>query len=203
MMGIKKLAGAVAAATVTFSFAAVAPASAADPQVFGLQQTVADPSGGEIGYTVTRFFPSEDAVPFPVSGQLYEVSVRADAINGLVTPMIPAFSARTDSGQSYPALANVWTPQGLSGMTLLPGGHASGKIYFDAAGEGPTSIVYNGAGGTLTWIEPPVVPPAEEAASDEGEGGGEQAAAPESASPDSGAADTAANADVATSEDSG
>src|SRR5690349_20728019 len=117
MTGIKKLAGAVAAAAVTFSFAAVSPASAADPQVFGLQQSVADPSGGEIGYTVTKFFPSEDAIATPVSGQLYEVSVRADAINGLVTPMVSAFSARTDSGQSYPAL-NVWTPQGLSGMTL-------------------------------------------------------------------------------------
>src|SRR5262249_59921472 len=120
-----------------------------------LQQAVTDPNAGEIGYTVTRFFPSEDAIPFPVAGQLYEVSVRADAINGLVTPMVPAFSAHTDSGQSYPALANVWTPQGLSGMTLLPGGSASGKVYFDAVGEAPTSIVFNRAGGTLTWIEPP------------------------------------------------
>lgn len=113
-----------------FSFGAVGQASAADPQVFGLQQTVVDPNGGAIGYTVTRFFPSADAVPYPITGQLWEATVRADAVNGPVTPAIPAFSAQTASGQSYPALAGLWTPQGLSGMTLLPGGHATGKVYF-------------------------------------------------------------------------
>lgn len=201
-MDIKKLAGAFAGATVVFSFAAVAPASAADEQVFGLQQTVADPNGAEIGYTVTRFFPTEDAIPAPVSGQLYEVSVRADALNGMPTPAVSGFSARTDSGQSYPALG-VWTPQGLSGTTLLPGGHASGIVYFDAVGEAPTSVVYNGAGETLTWIEPPVAPPAEEAASDEGaSGSGESAAAPESQSPDTSAAAKAeGNSDVAVQDE--
>jgi Domain of unknown function (DUF1942) len=158
---IKKLAGAVAAATVVVSFGSVAPASAADAQVFGLQQTVSDPSGGQIGYTVSKLLPSADVVPYPVSGQLYEATVRADALNGLVTPAIPAFSAQTASGQSYPALAGMWVPQGLSGMTLLPGGRADGKVYFDAAGEAPTSVVYNGA-DVLTWIEPPSAPPAEE-----------------------------------------
>jgi hypothetical protein len=196
---IKKLAAAFAGVTVVFGFGAMAPASAADPQVFGLQQTVTEPNGGEIGYTVTRFFPSEDAIPYPVTGRLYEVSVRADAINGMPTPMVGAFSARTDSGQSYPAIANVWTPQGLSGMTLLPGGHGSGIVYFDAVGEAPTSVVYNGAGETLTWIEPPVAPPAEEAASDEGaSGSGESAAASESGSADTSAAAKAeVNSDVA------
>jgi len=199
---IKKLAAAFAGVTVVFGFGAMAPASAADPQVFGLQQTVTEPNGGEIGYTVTRFFPSEDAIPYPVTGQLYEVSVRADAINGMPTPMVGAFSARTDSGQSYPAIANVWTPQGLSGMTLLPGGHARGIVYFDVVGEAPTSVVYNGAGETLTWIEPPVAPPAEEAASDEGAGSSEESAAPESASPDTSAAARAAgNADVAVQDE--
>jgi Domain of unknown function (DUF1942) len=202
---IKKLAGAVAAATGMFSIGAigaVAPASAADSQVFGLQQIVTDPNGGEIGYTVTKFFPSEDAIPYPVSGQLYEVSVRADAINGMPTPVIPAFSARSESGQSYPALANVWTPQGLSGMTLLPGSRSVGKIYFDAVGEPPTSVVYNGAGDMLTWIEPPAAPPKEEAPSNEG--GGESAKAPASESSDTGAAAaSAANADVAKSGEGG
>ena len=115
-----------------FSVGAVAPASAADGQVFGLQQTVSDPNGGQIAYTVTKFLPSADAIPYPVSGQLYEATVRADAIYGLATPVIPAFSAQAESGQNYPALADVWTPQGLSGMTLLPGGMSSGKVYFDA-----------------------------------------------------------------------
>jgi hypothetical protein len=195
---LNKLAGAVAAATVMFSVCAVAPANAADAQVFGLQQTVNDANGGEIGYTVTKFVPSGDAIPYPVAGQLYEVTVRADALNGFVTPAIPAFSAQGESGQNYPALAGVWTPQGLSGMTLLPGGHSSGKVYFDAVGEPPTSVVYNGAGESLTWIEPPVTPPAEEPAPEKSESGGdESAAAPESESADSGAADAEANGDVA------
>ena len=157
-MESKKLAGAVSAATLMFSFGALAPASAADSQVFGLQQTVTDPSG-EIGYTVTKFLPSGDAVPFPVTGQLYEVTVRADALNGMPTPAVPAFSAHSESGQSYPALAGAWTPQGLNAVPLLPGSKSTGKVYFDAVGEAPTSVVYNGAGDMLTWIEPPLRPP--------------------------------------------
>jgi hypothetical protein len=198
-----KLAAAFAGVTVVFGFGAMAPASAADAQVFGLQQTVTEPNGGEIGYTVTRFFPSEATIPYPVTGQLYEVTVRADAINGMPTPMVGAFSAKTDSGQSYPAIANVWTPQSLSGMTLLPGGHATGVVYFDAVGEAPTSVVYTGGGETLTWIEAPVAPPAEEAASDEAASGGEEsAAAPESESPDTSAAAKAeGNADVAVQDE--
>ncbi len=190
-----------------FSVGAVAPASAADGQVFGLQQTVSDPNGGEIAYTVTKFLPSADAIPYPVSGQLYEATVRADALNGLATPAIPAFSAQTESGQNYPALANVWTPQGLSGMTLLPGGHSSGKVYFDAVGDPPTSVVYNGAGDMVAWIEPPTaseaeVAPEEAAASDEGDTGGEESAqAPESESPDSASVDSEGNGDVATAEE--
>ena len=202
-MEIKELAGAVAAATVMFSVGAVAPASAADGQVFGLQQTVSDPNGGEIAYTVSKFLPSADAIPYPVSGQLYEATVRADAIYGLATPVIPAFSAQAESGQNYPALADVWTPQGLSGMTLLPGGMSTGKVYFDAVGDPPNSVVYNGAGEMVAWVEPSSaseeeVAPEEEAASDEGGSGGEgsgEAAGSESS--DSGAPDSSANADVA------
>ena len=73
----------------------------------------------------------------------------------MATPAVPAFSAQTESGQNYPALAGAWTPQGLSGMTLLPGGHSSGKVYFDAAGDPPTSVVYNGGGDMVAWIQPP------------------------------------------------
>ena len=203
-MEIKKLAGAVAAATVMFSVGAVAPASAADGQVFGLQQTVSDPNGGEIAYTVTKFLPSADAIPYPVSGQLYEATVRADAIYGLATPVIPAFSAQAESGQNYPALANVWTPQGLSGMTLLPGGMSSGKVYFDAVGDPPTSVVYNGAGEMVAWIQssapPESAPPEEEAPAEEApaeEAPAEEAPAEEADA----AADSGANADVAAPEE--
>jgi hypothetical protein len=200
---IKKLVGAVSAATVVFSFGALAPASAADGQVFGLQQTVTDPSG-EIAYTVTKFLPSGDAVPYPVSGQLYEVTVRADALNGMPTPVVPAFSAQSESGQSYPALAGAWTPQGLSGAPLIPGGQSTGKVYFDAVGEPPTSVVYNGPGAMLTWIEPPAAPAEEEPAAEE-EAPAQEAPAEgaPAAEPDPGAADSSANGDVAVEEEEG
>ena len=177
-MEIKKLAGAVAATTVMFSVGSIAPASAADSQVFGIQQSVTDPNGGQIAYTVTKLLPSGDAVPYPVSGQLYEVTVRANAINGLVTPVVPNFSAQTESGQSYPALAGAWTPLGLNSALLLPGGSSSGKIYFDAAGEEPTGVAYNGAGASLSWSEPPEA--SEEEAAPEEAAPAEEAAAPRS-----------------------
>jgi hypothetical protein len=204
----KKLVGAVSAATLMFGFGALAPASAADGQVFGLQQTVADP-GGEIGYTVTKFLPSGDAVPYPVSGQLYEVTVRADALNGMPAPAIPAFRAQTESGQSYPALAGAWTPQGLSGAPLMPGGQSTGKVYFDAVGEPPTSVVYNGPGAMLTWIEPPAAPAEEEPAAEEGapaeEAPAEEAPAEEAPAEgaDPAAADSSANGEVAVEEEEG
>ena len=170
---IKKLAGAVAATTVMFSVGAVAPASAADGQVFGLQQTVSDPNGGEIAYTVTKFLPSADAIPYPVSGQLYEATVRADAINGLATPVIPAFSAQAESGQNYPALANVWTPQGLSGMTLLPGGiRPARSTSMPWATRRPASFTTAPGrwwpGSNRSASARGSAPPEEEAASDEG-----------------------------------
>jgi hypothetical protein len=202
---IKKLAGAVAATTFMFSVGVIAPASAADSQAFGIQQAVTDPNGGEIAYTVTKLLPSGDAVPYPLSGQLYEVTVRANAINGLVIPVIPNFSAQTASGQSYPALAGAWTPQGFNSAILLAGGSTSGKIYFDAVGEAPTGVAYNGGGESLVWIEPPAA--SEEEAAPEEEAPAAEEAAPEEGAPaesesaDSGAADTEANADVATSEE--
>ncbi|OBA88280.1 hypothetical protein A5662_25285 [Mycobacteriaceae bacterium 1482268.1] len=195
-MDIKKFAGTVAAAAVIVSIAGIGPASAADGQVFGLQQTVSDPSGGEIAYTLTKLLPSGDAIPHPVSGQLYEVTVRADALNGMPIPASAGFSALSASGQSYPALAGVWTPQSLSGATLLPGGHSTGKVYFDAVGEPPTSVIYTGGGETLTWIQPPVAPPSEKPASDEADSE-ESGAASESEGSGSGKADSEANGDVA------
>ncbi len=208
-MEIKKLAGAVSAVALMAGVCGLAPAAAADGEVFGLQQTVTDAGGGEIGYTVTKFVPSSDAIPYAVTGRLYEVTVRADALNGMPTPVIPAFSATGPSGQSYPALAGVWTPQTLSTATLLPGGHSTGKVYFDAVGEAPTSVVYNNAGTTLTWTEAPAEgteggTAAEEKSAPAEEKAPADAAAPEEkAAPEAGAADTEANADAATAGDEG
>jgi Domain of unknown function (DUF1942) len=103
--------------------------------------------------------------------------------------VIPAFSAQAESGQNYPALANVWTPQGLSGMTLLPGGMSTGKVYFDAVGDPPTSVVYNGAGDMVAWVE--------------SSSASEEEVAPESESPDSASVDSEGNGDVVTAEEEG
>ena len=201
-MSIKKFAGVFATAIVMLGFGAVAPASATDGQAFGLQQTVNDPSGGEIGYTVTKLLPSSDPVPYPVAGQLYEVTVRADALNGMPIPVIPGFSAQSGSGESYPALAGVWTPQGLSGATLLPGTQSTGKIYFDAVGEPPTKVVYTGGGETLTWAEPSAAPAAEKAAPKaDGTGGETSGAAGQSEGSDKGAANSEGNGDVAAADE--
>jgi hypothetical protein len=134
-----------------------------------------------------------------VSGQLYEVTVRADALNGMPTPAIPAFSARAAGGQTYPALAGIWTPLTLSGATLLPGAHSTGKVYFDAVGEAPTSVVYNNSGTTLTWVQAPAEAAASEPAAEEApaeEAPAEKAPA-EGESAGSDAGDSEANADVA------
>ena len=62
-MDIKKLAGAVAATTFMFSVGAIAPASAADSQAFGIQQAVTDPNGGRSPIPSQNFFRA--ATPSP------------------------------------------------------------------------------------------------------------------------------------------
>jgi hypothetical protein len=93
-------------------------------------------------------------------------------------------------------------------VPLLPGSKSTGKVYFDAVGEAPTSVVYNGA-DMLTWIEPPAAAAGEEPAAEE-EAPAEEAPAEEAPaeeapaeSADSGAADTEANGDVAAEEEEG
>lgn len=152
-MKSKRLAGAVAATAIVFSFGAVAPASATDNiQQFGEHETLIE--GAMVtGYTVTGLGPSTDAIPYPVAGELYEATVTVDAIAGWVTPWVPLFNARAENGQSYRVLANVWTPDGLSGAVVPPGGSSTGKIYFDVVGDPPNSVVYNnGDHDLLAWV---------------------------------------------------
>jgi Domain of unknown function (DUF1942) len=152
-MKTKMLAGTVAVSAAMFGVAAVPPAWAAvNTQAFGIEETVATASG-QIAYTVTKLLPSGDAVPYPINGQLYEASVMAKAVNGWVAPGVQFFSARSVGGQSYPVLAGVFTPQGLSGAPMPPTGGTSGKIYFDVVGEPPNSVVYNdGSSDLLSWV---------------------------------------------------
>ncbi len=147
-----KLAGAVAAATM-LGVGSVAPASATDNiQQFGKQE-ILNEGATVTGYTVTGLRPSADAIPYPVAGELYEATVTVDAIAGWVTPLVPLFNARAENGQTYRVLANVWSPEGLSGAAVPPGGSSTGKIYFDVVGDPPNSVVYdNGDHDLLGWI---------------------------------------------------
>ncbi|KAA0099735.1 DUF1942 domain-containing protein [Mycolicibacterium sp. P1-18] len=149
-----RIAGSIAAAAL-FAAAAVAPAWAIDDiKPFGQQETVRDAVGTEIGYTVRDLSPSADVIPFPVAGRLYEAMVTANAVQGAVTPVIPFFNARSEDGSNYRVLANVFTPQGLSGAPLPPGGSSTGKLYFDVVGPVPNSVVYNnGTHDVLGWVD--------------------------------------------------
>ena len=145
-------AGAVAGTAILFNVSVAPSASASgDYQVVGIEQSVGDPNGGEIAYTVTNILPSADPIGYPIAGQLYEASVMARATQGTAVPMALAFSARTKNGASYPALANA---PGLSGAPLADGATTDGKIYFDVVGDVPTSVVYTNGPQVLTWRQP-------------------------------------------------
>jgi hypothetical protein len=169
-VGIKKGAAVAAASAAMFGIAAVPQASAtSNLQLFGVQETVQDINGPLTGYTVTGLMPSGDPVAYPVAGRLYEATVKTDAVAGTVTPFAPYFNARAESGQNYPALANVSTVGGPVGQ----GGSTTGKVYFDVVGDVPNSVVFNnGAEDILGWVQPPGVSPAELAPAASGGGGG-------------------------------
>jgi hypothetical protein len=153
-MTIKNLAGATAIATAMVGVIGVAPASAtSNLQLFGAQETLKDMNGPMTGYTVTGLMPSSDPVPFPVAGRLYEAMVKADALDGTVTPAPQWFNARAENGDNYPAIAEV---SSLSSAPVGPGGSADGKVYFDVVGANPNSVVFNnGFEDILGWVTPP------------------------------------------------
>lgn len=62
-----------------------------------------------------------------------------------MTPAIPFFNARTDTGENYRVLFQAASPEGLSAEAVPQGQETEGKIYFDVTGAEPTSIVYNDA----------------------------------------------------------
>ncbi|MGV0744891.1 DUF1942 domain-containing protein [Mycolicibacterium sp. XJ870] len=152
-MKSNKLAGSVATAAIAFGIAigSAVPASAINNiQPFGTQETLKySHDAVEIGYTVDGIRPSSDVVPHPINGRLYESTVTVDAVRGWVTPMVPWFNARSESGHNYRVL-NV---PGLSGAAIPPGAKTTGKIYFDVVGDVPNSVVYNdGTVDLLGWI---------------------------------------------------
>lgn len=161
-MKIKQVAGVAVCSTAMFSFCAIAPASAINNiKAFGVQETLTD-FNSNIGYTVKGLRPSTDVIPYPVAGRLYEATVTADAVQGTVTPIIPFFNARAESGANYRVLSDVFTPQGLSGAPLPQGASSTGKLYFDVVGDVPNSVVYNnGFEDQLGWVNGPPLSGAE------------------------------------------
>jgi uncharacterized protein DUF1942 len=148
------------AASVTLSLAALTivtatTAVAANPTTaaFGTRQQLTDASGTVVtGWTISNLTPSSDVIPYPVAGRLYEVTSVVEADQGAVTPIVSNFNARAADGETYRALFNVATPQGVDPTTLTPGAKSTGKIYFDVTGVNPNSVVYgDGAQDLLIW----------------------------------------------------
>lgn len=133
-------------ATATSGIANATPTTA-----FGVQQML-NGTEGDIGYTVKNLTPSNDRIPVQVNGRLYESTVTAAAVRDSVTPLIPQFNARAANGNTYPALFQAATPQGLSPRSLDQGDSSTGKVYFDVVGEKPDSVVVNNnAEDLLIW----------------------------------------------------
>lgn len=153
------------AATATAGFIA-APIVSAQPepeatptgptvqtQALGSQGKLVD--GAVIqGWTITNLKPSSDVIPFPVRGTLWEATATDQAIQGSATPIVSNLNARAADGQTYRALFEVATPQGVNPSTLAPGQETSGKVYFDVTGASPDSVVYNAGGqDLLVWTQ--------------------------------------------------
>jgi hypothetical protein len=149
---IKTAAAAVGIATV--AIATAGPASA-DPQMvkFGQWGKLYD-INIITAWKVDAPKPSSATIPgYPVAGKLYESNATVKAArNGGVTPIIPNLNARASDGTNYQVIWQAATPDGIPGATLLPGGSASGKVYFDVTGPSPTKVAYyNGAQDLIIW----------------------------------------------------
>jgi hypothetical protein len=148
-------------ATIGVAGIAIAPAPAAaeggDLTVTSIGGQAELVNGGVIqAWTVLELQPSQDAIPYPVQGTLWEALVTDEAVRGSVTPIVSDFNARAAGGQNYRALFQVPTALGISPATLAEGQEAGGKIYFDVTGEAPDSVVYNAFGEDLiVWEQPP------------------------------------------------
>src|ERR1700736_5673476 len=140
-------------AAITIATAATAVAASPTVAGFGTREQLFDDGGAVItGWTVTDFRPSSDTIPYQVAGRLYEATAAVEADQGTVTPMVPNFNARATDGETYRALYNVATPQGVNPSALPPGAKSTGKIYFDVTGAIPNSVVYNdGSQDLLIW----------------------------------------------------
>jgi hypothetical protein len=99
-----------------------------------------------------------------VQGALWGVTAADEALQGSVIPIVSNLNARAGSGQTYRALFQVATPQGINPSPLEQGQKTDGKVYFDVTGDIPVSVVYTaGSDDLLLWGQPKVPVPAPEA----------------------------------------
>ncbi|MGV0741520.1 MPT63 family protein [Mycolicibacterium sp. XJ870] len=141
-------------ATSAAALLTASPASAyTTVRSFGMQQDLPDATGMSVtGWTVSDLRPSDDQIPHPVAGQLWEATTTATAVQGTVTPVITDFNARAESGQNYRALFTVPTTQGVNPTPLTQGNATTGGVYFDVVGPAPDSVVFsNGVEDLLIW----------------------------------------------------
>lgn len=104
-------------------------------------------------WTISDLRPSTDAIPYRVSGTLWEATATAELEDGGV-PVMAGFFARSGS-DSYPVLWNVPSPLGVNPAPLPAAGSVTGKFYFDVTGPAPTSVAYLDSEGELVeWVTP-------------------------------------------------
>jgi len=138
---------------VSASTASADAATAASTHGLGSQATLVN---GDIvqGWTVSDLKPSTDTIPYPVLGTLWEASASDEAIKGSVTPIVSDLNARTPSGQTYRALYQVATPQGVNPGILSQGQKTTGKVYFDVTDDKPNGVTYIAGGQDLaSWVQ--------------------------------------------------
>jgi hypothetical protein len=143
-----------AALTIFIISAPIASAEDATTQSLGSQAKLVN---GDIvqGWTISNLKTSTDIIPYPVSGTLWEATATDQAIQGTATPIVSNLNARARSGDTYRALFQVATPQGVNPATLTEGRQTTGKVYFDVTGDTPDSVVYNAGGHDLIiWVQP-------------------------------------------------
>jgi hypothetical protein len=127
--------------------------AAADGGARGLGTQAAIVNGDNVqGWTISDLKPSADAIPYTVQGVLWEATATDEALNGFVVPVVLDLDARAPTGQTYPVLYQVATPQGVNPSALTQGQKTTGKLYFDVTGDKPNGVVYDAGGQELaSW----------------------------------------------------
>jgi hypothetical protein len=149
---------ATAAAAVGLISPPIASADDVNTQPLGSQGKLVDGNVVQ-AWTINNLRTSSDVIPYPVAGTLWEATATDEALQGGATPIVSNLNARARSGQTYRALFQVPTAEGVNPATLAQGQKTTGKVYFDVTGDAPDSIVYIGGGqDQLLWVQPPPAP---------------------------------------------